>query len=111
ARFFVPDAVQIELPNLLNPNGASSDLATILTRAEQGRKLLRRQRFEVQSETAQGSRAAIEAVWNGALAVPLGSLPAGTRLRAHFAMFFEMADGRIRLQRNYDCFEPLDRQR
>lgn len=68
ARFFVPDAVQIELPNLLNPNGASSDLATILTRAEQGRN-------------------------------------------AHFAMFFEMADGRIRLQRNYDCFEPFDPQR
>jgi len=111
ACFFAPDAVQIELPNLLNPNGGSSDLPAILRRAEQGRKLLRQQRFDVQSEIAEGSRAAVEAIWNGELAVPLGSLPAGARLRAHFAMFFEMADGRIRLQRNYDCFEPLDRQR
>jgi hypothetical protein len=40
------------------------------------------------------------------LAVPLGELAAGASMRAHFAMFFELEDGRIRRQRNYDCFEP-----
>jgi ketosteroid isomerase-like protein len=106
ACFFTPDATQIELPNRLNPHGGQSNLATILVRAEQGRKLLKSQRFEVQSETVQGAIVAIEAVWTGTLAIPLGTLAADATLRAHFAMFFELQDGRIRSQRNYDCFEP-----
>lgn len=106
ARFFAPDATQVELPNRLNPEGGQSNLASILVRADQGRKLLESQHFAVQSETVQGSRVAIEAVWTGTLAVPLGTLSAGTTLRAHFAMFFDLRDGRIQFQRNYDCFEP-----
>jgi len=106
ARFFTPDAQQVELPNRLNPSGGVSDLRTILARSEQGRKLLRSQRYELRSEIAQGNRAAVEAIWTGVLALPLGSLPAGASMKAHFAMFFAFKDGRISLQRNYDCFEP-----
>jgi len=106
ARFFTPDARQVELPNRLNPGGGNSDLPTLVRRAEQGQKMLRSQRYEVQSEIAQGERAAVEATWIGILAVPLGSLVAGATMKAHFAMFFELSDGRIRSQRNYDCFEP-----
>jgi ketosteroid isomerase-like protein len=106
ARFFTADAVQIELPNKLNPTGGQSDLPTLLSRAEKGRTLLRSQSYEVVSEMALGARVAMEAEWTGVLAVPLGSLAAGAVMRAHFAMFFELADGRISLQRNYDCFEP-----
>lgn len=106
ARFFTPDARQVELPNQLNRNGGSSDLATLLSRAQQGQKLLSGQRYEVRSAIAQGDRVAVEAIWSGTLAVPLGALVAGATMKAHFAMFFELVDGRIRLQRNYDCFEP-----
>ena len=106
AKFFTPDARQIELPNRLNPRGGVSDLATILRRAEQGQKLLRNQQYEIVSELAQDHRVAMEAKWTGTLAVPLGSLQAGATMTAHFAMFFELIDGRIQLQRNYDCFEP-----
>ena len=106
ASFFAPEAIQVELPNRLNPQGGQSDVATIVSRAEQGKKLLKFQSFEVKSEMVQGSRVAIEALWTGVLAVPLGTLAADATLRAHFAMFFELSDGRIRAQRNYDCFEP-----
>ena len=41
ARFFTPDARQVELPNRLNPGGGNSDLATLVRRAEQGQKMLR----------------------------------------------------------------------
>lgn len=41
----------------------------------------------------------------GILAVPLGTTPAGAALKAHLAMFFEISDGRISRQRDYDCFE------
>ena len=106
ARFFTTDAQQVELPNRLNPLGGSSDLPTLLRRAEQGQRLLSEQRYDVRSEVAQADRVAIEATWTGTLAVPSGTLPAGATMTAHFAMFFELCDGRIRVQRNYDCFEP-----
>jgi len=106
ARFFTPDARQVELPNRFNPRGGVSDLPTILRRAEQGQNLLRSQYYEILSELAQDHRAAVEARWTGTLAVALGSLEAGATMTAHFAMFFELMDGRIQLQRNYDCFEP-----
>jgi len=106
AKFFTPDVRQIELPNRLNPGGGVSDLPRLLQRAEQGQKFLRSQRYEVQSEVAQGQRVAIEVKWTGILAVPFESLHAGATMVAHFAVFFEFNEGLIRLQRNYDCFEP-----
>jgi ketosteroid isomerase-like protein len=106
AGFFTDDALQIELPNRLNPNGGQSDLDTMLRRAEQGQHLLRAQAYDVRSIVAHGDRVAVEAVWTGTLAAPLGALCAGSTMKAHFAMFFELASGRIRRQRNYDCFEP-----
>jgi ketosteroid isomerase-like protein len=106
ARFFTSDAVQIEFPNRLNANGGRSDLVTILLRAEQGQKLLTQQTYEIQSETAEGNQVAVEAIWTGTLAVPVGGLAPGSTMRAHFALHFEIRDGRIAVQRNYDCFDP-----
>ena len=106
ARFFTPDAVQEEFPNRLNPNGGRSDLATMLERSERGKQLLQSQRYVVSSAIARDSTVAVEAEWSATLAVPVGTIPAGGSMRAHFAMFFEFVDGRIHRQRNYDCFEP-----
>ena len=106
ARFFTPDVKQIELPNKLNPAGSTSDLGTLLRRAEQGRHLLQRQTFEICSMVEQDDRVAVEARWAAELAVPLASLAVGQAMSAHFAMFFVLRDGRICVQRNYDCFEP-----
>ena len=106
ALFFTSDAVQIEYPNRLNPSGGQSDLETILRRAEQGRRVIREQTFELHSVVARDNHVAVEALWTGTLAVPLGTLSAGSTMKAHFAMFFELVAGRIRRQRNYDCFEP-----
>ena len=106
ASFFAPDAVQTELPNRLNPTGDQNDLPTLLRRAEQGRGLLAKQRYEILSEVASEDRVAIEAIWSATLAAPLGTLVAGDVLNAHFAIFFELVDGLITSQRNYNCFEP-----
>ncbi len=106
ARFYTPDAEQVELPNRLNPKGGTSDLATLLARAASVPSLLRRQRYALVSSMAVGARVVIEAVWTGELAIPFGTVAAGTEMTAHFAMFFELEGGRIRRQRNYDCFEP-----
>ena len=105
-RFFTDDVRQIELPNQLNKNGQESGLEHILERSRQGLKILQRQRYEIVSELAQGDRVAVEARWTGVLAVSLGTMAPGTEMKASFAMFFSFSDGRISIQRNYDCFDP-----
>jgi ketosteroid isomerase-like protein len=104
-RFFTQDVRQIEMPNQLNPRGQESDLEHILQRSLQGREILKWQRFEIVSEMEQEDRVAVEACWTGVLAVPVGALAAGAEMSASFAMFFRFRDGRIAMQRNYDCFE------
>jgi ketosteroid isomerase-like protein len=105
-RFFADDVVQIEFPNRLLPNGATRDLAALRDAAERGRKVMTAQRFEVVNAIAGGEQVAVEAIWTGTLAVPMGSIPAGGQLRARFAIFLTYRDGKIVRQHNYDCFDP-----
>jgi ketosteroid isomerase-like protein len=93
ARFFAADAVQVELPNRLNPTGQISNLSSILTRSVQGQRVLSSPRFDILNEIALGERVAVEAHWVGVLAVSVGSLAVGSEMRAHFAMFFECQGG------------------
>lgn len=107
AAFYTADAVQEELPNRLTPQGAQRDLRMILAAAERGQRAMSAQRFEVLGEVASADRVALEVQWTGTVAVPIGSLAEGGQLRARFAMFLEIRDGRIARQRNYDCFYPF----
>ena len=104
-RFFSENAAQIELPNKLNPAGGKSDLETLKKRSEEGRKLLKTQTYFIKNEIIEGDNIAVEAEWTGVLAIPVGELAAGYEMKAHFAIFFAFENGRIVLQRNYDCFE------
>lgn len=106
-RFFAPDVVQEEFPNRLVPSGAKRDLAALREGAHKGRKVVSAQRFEIVNALVNGSHAAVEAIWTGTLAIPLGSLPAGGQMRARFGVFLELRDGQIIRQRNYDCFDPF----
>jgi ketosteroid isomerase-like protein len=105
-RFFTDDVRQVEMPNQLNSRGQESNLEHILQRSQQGLKVLQRQQYEIVSEIAQDDRVAVEARWTGVLAIALGTLAAGTEMKASFAIFFHFRDGRIAMQHNYDCFEP-----
>jgi ketosteroid isomerase-like protein len=105
-RFFTDDVRQVEMPNQLNSRGQESNLEHILQRSRQGLKVLQRQQYEIVSEIAQDDHLAVEARWTGVLAVALGTLAAGTEMKASFAMFFHFRNGRIAMQRNYDCFDP-----
>jgi ketosteroid isomerase-like protein len=105
-RFFADDVLQVEFPNRLLPNGATRDLAALRDAAERGRKVMTAQRFEVVNAIWSGEQVAVEAIWTGTLAVPLGSIPAGGQMRARFAIFLTYRDGKIVRQHNYDCFDP-----
>ena len=104
--FFTEDVRQVEMPNQLNSRGQESDLEHILQRSQQGLRILQRQQYEIVSEVAHEDRVAVEARWTGVLAVALGKIEPGAELRASFAMFFLFREGKIAIQRNYDCFDP-----
>ena len=98
----------IERPNLIAPSGSARDRATTLAGIPQGRALLAWQRFEVRDHAVVGEERVItRAVWEGEVAIDAGPLRAGSRLRADIAMFFEVRDGRIVSQENFDCYSPL----
>jgi ketosteroid isomerase-like protein len=106
AAFFAPDVVQQEFPNRIAPNGQTRGLAELLDGAEKGQKVLSSQRYRVHRQVASGNHVALEIEWTGTLAVPLGTLPIGSELRAHLGVFLDFENGRIKAQRNYDCYEP-----
>ena len=105
-RFFADDVIQVEFPNRLVPNGVTRDLAALREGAERGRKVMTAQRLEVVNAIASGEHVAVEAIWTGTLAVPMGSIPTGGQMRARFAIFLTYRDGKIVRQHNYDCFDP-----
>ncbi|HEY7989349.1 MAG TPA: nuclear transport factor 2 family protein [Lapillicoccus sp.] len=108
ARFFAPDAEQVEYPSAVRPTGSRRLLAEMLAASEQGAGLLSAQSFEVLSYLEQGSAAAVQLTWRATLAVPMGRIPAGGELVAHVGAFYEFADdGRIARQSSYDCYEPF----
>jgi ketosteroid isomerase-like protein len=106
AEYFSPDVVQQEFPNRFSAAGTRRDLAALLEGAERGRQLLASQRYEVQNAVAAGNQVALEIRWTGVLAAPVAGLAAGAELRAHLGMFIELENGKIKSQRNYDCYEP-----
>lgn len=102
-----PDFIQVELPNLLNKKGQTSKRSEIFDRLESSKKILVKQSFKIESYIEKGDRAAAEAVWEGTMAIDLGSLKKGQTLKAFFCMVFEFKEGKIIKQKNYDCFEAF----
>jgi predicted ester cyclase len=106
ARFLDPEVMLEEFPNRLSPQGRRSGLAQALEAAERGQKLLAGQSYEIHSVIENGERLALEVTWIGTLKIPVENLPAGSQMRARFAVFLEFRNARIVAQRNYDCFDP-----
>jgi len=105
--FLAPDISQIEYPNQFLPKGAERDLTAMADAAERGRRVLQSQRYEVRTAVASGQDVALEVLWIGILALPVGSLAVGDEMRANFGVFLTFRDGLITRQRNYDCFQPF----
>jgi len=105
-RFMHDEMVFDELPNAVVPRGARRDRAAIAAAWEKGAQVITDQRYDVIGALTEGARVAVELVWTGTLKVPYGPRPAGAQMRAHVSAVFELRDGRILRQRNYDCYEP-----
>jgi ketosteroid isomerase-like protein len=104
--WYTADCLQIEWPNRLAPNGAQRDLAGLRQAAERGRAIVERQRYDVMNVVAYGDKVAVEAIFRATFRIDVLGLKQGEEMVAHFAMFFEMRDGRIHRHTSYDCFLP-----
>jgi ketosteroid isomerase-like protein len=105
-QFLHPEVHQTEFPNLLFPKGAERDLATMQQAGESGKRVVSNQRYDVPHVVASGDRVSVEIVWTATLNVPVGTLTAGSQMRAYIGQFFAFRDGKIISIRNYDCYEP-----
>ena len=104
--FYTLDVVQCEYPNRLVPNGTRRDLAQLREANERGRQVVVSQQYDIRRWVASGEVVVLEVEWMATLSVGVGTIPAGGQMRAHFAVFLEFRDGKIAVQRNYDCFDP-----
>ena len=107
AAFFTPDVIQEEFPNRIVPRGARRELKEILAASKRGKEAMHSQRFEILHAISEGDEVALEVRWTGTLAAPLGTLPGGFAMKARFAVFIRLVNGRIARQRNYDCFDAF----
>lgn len=105
--FYAPDAVLIEHPNKLTPNGVTRDLMAIVEANKRGQAILERQTNELQSVVIEGERAALTLRWTGwfKIDIPQFGLRAGDAMHAHVAQFYTLRDGRIVRQETFDCFD------
>ncbi|WP_020561127.1 nuclear transport factor 2 family protein [Thiofilum flexile] len=103
--FYHPQAIQTEFPNLLTKVKVDRNTEELITAAEQGKKVLTSQHYEILKSYEFGNVVVIEAAWTGVLAIPIGKKVAGDTMSAQFAQFYEFEDDLILKQRNYDCFE------
>jgi ketosteroid isomerase-like protein len=103
---FAPGMVIEQLPNRIYPKGSRAEVSQMGESFEKGRELFTGQTYQITNYVVSGNHVALEVLWTGRLAVPLGALVAGSEMRAHCAMSLEFLDGKIVAQRNYDCFDP-----
>ncbi len=97
---FTSDAVTVEHPNLVKPNGARTTLDEMLAASEKGAALLSSQRYDVHSALAAGDTAILRLTWTGVLRN-------GDEITAHIAQFVETRDGLISSIETFDCYRPF----
>ena len=102
-----PDIRQQEFPNRLVAQGAIRNLDDMLDGVRRGAAVVKSQTYTINNILASGDQVAVEVVWEGTLAVNIGTLKAGDVMKAYFGLFLEFAEGMVIGQRNYDCFEPF----
>jgi hypothetical protein len=101
------EIVQVEHPNRLKPNGDRRTAAAMAADGQRGLKVLESQTYEVLNAVAQDDRVALEVLWTGVLAIPLGDLKPGDAMTCWSGIFLDFKDGKIVGQRNHDCFPPF----
>jgi ketosteroid isomerase-like protein len=102
-----PDSTLVEHPNPVSPHGARRGLRETLDGFTAGRSLLSEQSFEIHELLTNGDRAAVRAVWRGAVGQDIGPYKKGLEMTAHVAAFVTVRDGLVLEHETFDCYEPF----
>lgn len=103
-----PDIIITEFPNLITKHVNNRNIEDIQAGLKSARKLLKSQKYDIQNIMESGNNYVIvEAVWKGEIMVDAGHIKKNQVLTANICLVFEIKDGRIYRQRNYDCYEPF----
>ncbi|MES0868614.1 nuclear transport factor 2 family protein [Pseudovibrio sp. SCP19] len=105
--FYTEDAEQTELPNQLKPKGDHRTVDQLVADFSRSKGILRKQSYRVSNELASDDRVVLEFIWEGELAIAIGTLSPGDTMRSHSTVCMDFKDGLIHRQRNYDCFEAF----
>ena len=105
--FYHEEIEQIEYPNAILKEKASRNLSEIMAASERWQKVITKEAYEVLEMYSIRDTVIIEALWQGTLAIPIGKLKAGDKMKANFAQFYQIKEGKIYKQKNYDCFESF----
>jgi hypothetical protein len=106
-KFYHKDIEHITYPNVLTKNLTKRNLDELKEASERGKSILSKQTYDILRSHVVGKTVILEAIWTGTLNIAIGQTPAGGKMKAHFAQFFEFKNGKIIGQRNYDCFETF----
>ncbi len=106
--FYDQDVEQIEWPNQLKPTGGRRNLAQMAVDFERSKGILQSQAYDLKTLVCSDDHVAVEAVWEGILAIPIGKLQAGDSMKANICNLFTLRKDKIISQRNYDCFEAFN---
>src|SRR5262249_7486660 len=105
--FYHQQVQQTEYANNLVKTTVTRTLEDLKVAAQKGQTVLQKEEYDIVNSYTIGNTVILEAIWTGTLAIPIGSIPAGGKMTAHFAQFYEFENGKIIRQRNYDCFDPF----
>ena len=104
---YTPDAISIEHPSLVAPQGGTHDVDHIVAASDAGAALMQSQRYDIREVVEAGEEVILRYVWTGIVGVDRGPFHIGQKLVAHIAAFATIADGRIARFETYDCYEPF----
>ena len=104
---YAENAVQVEHPNALKPNGDRRGPAQMMADLARGKAILRSEHYEVLQALAEGDAVAMQVKWTGVLAVEIGALKPGDSMICESAIFLRFEGDKIIEQHNYDCFEDF----
>ena len=105
--FYTREAVQVEHPNRLKPQGDRRGVEQMMADLKRGKSMLLSEHYDVESVTAFGDSVALQVVWRGVVNMAIGKLQPGDEMVCESGIFLQFQGGRVTEQHNYDCFAPF----
>jgi ketosteroid isomerase-like protein len=102
-----PDAIFVEQPNPISPNGHRRTADEVFGAFQSGKALLSDQTIVIHDVLVVGDRVAVRSTWRGTVGLDAGPLEKGTVLVAHMGGFITVRDGLVAEHETYDCYEPF----